>query len=79
MDLIVDNGKPLEPSSAKKAIAALKRDKALVVTLPSEDINRIVCDHLWSGSTWLGKYKFATVKPSEDGLSYSITFTVESL
>jgi hypothetical protein len=74
MDLVVNNGKPVEPSTIKKVVSALKRDEDAVVVLPWMEIQRIVGNDLYNGSTWLKKYKSFTCKYNPSDQSVTTTF-----
>lgn len=74
MDLVVDNGKPVEPSKMQKAIAAVTRDKDAVIVLPWREIQRIVGNELYNGASWLKKYKSFDAKYNISDQSVTIAF-----
>ena len=74
MDLVIDNGKVVEPSKIKKAVAAVKRDTDAVIVLPHADVQKMVVHKLWAESRWLEKYKSAGLKYNAADNSFTITF-----
>lgn len=75
MEIVVDNGKALEPSNVKKAVAAVTRDTKAVITLPISHVQEIIARKLWTESPWLEKYKSASMEVTSDGAV--ITFSTK--
>lgn len=75
MEIVVDNGKAVEPSNIKKAVAAMTRDTEAVISLPMTQVQEIVARKLWGESPWLDKYKSASMIITNDGAT--ITFSTK--
>lgn len=76
MEIVVDNGKIVEPSTVKKAMAAMKSDTKAVVHLPLIQVQEILAHKLWGESQWLSKYKSCAVEVEGDGMK--MTFSTKS-
>jgi hypothetical protein len=77
MELIVDNGKAIEPKTINKLVAKVKRDRELKVTMPRADVQHIVGNHIYKNSVWLQSYTHFSLTASADGNEFYITFTKE--
>lgn len=73
MDLIVDNGKPVEPSKSKKIVSAIRGDNKMTMVFSHSDIQQMIINKIYHETPWLKPYQKA-------GLQYNKsdnTFTLE--
>lgn len=76
MELIINNGKVVEPTSGKKIAAVIARDPIASINLPIEIVQRIMVDHLWKDCKWLEKYEYAQMLLNADN-TYTFVFSNE--
>lgn len=53
MDLIVDNGKPVEPSAGKKIISSLIGDNKMTMVFSHNDIQQMIIDKIFHDTHWM--------------------------
>lgn len=53
MELIVDNGKVIEPKMAQRTKAKIKREETLQIRMSLNDIHRIMAEKIWNDSPWI--------------------------
>ena len=56
MELIVNNGKVIEPGAVKKAVAKAKRDVEATITLSHTDVAQMLLNKLYAETPWLQTY-----------------------
>jgi len=74
MDLVVDNGKPVEPSKPQKAMAAVTRDKKLTIVLSHEDVQAMIGNKIYQESPWMKDYKAFTFKHNPSDNTYTLEY-----
>lgn len=72
MDLIVDNGKPVEPSTTKKIISSLKGDIKMTMVFSHTDIQQLIVDQIYNSTSWLKSYKKASLKHNVQDDTYTV-------
>lgn len=78
MDLIVDNGKVIEPNFGQKIKAKVKRDQEARVILSSSDLQQLVVNKIHADTPWLEKYTRGSLRYNLDTDTFTVTFTVPS-
>lgn len=74
MELIVDNGKVLEPSLVKKIKATMMNDNTATIILPFSEVQGIIGNEIYNDSKWLNNYKTFRLEYDKKSNSFSLIF-----
>lgn len=75
MDLIVDNGKPVEPGKSKKIISTLRGDNKMTMVFSHGDIQQMLINKIYHETPWLSNYRIASMKHNLADNTYTLEWT----